>query len=323
MPPRWLRSAHLQSILPSLALRRGGVERRAATLLARSREVLLDCGEDVRLQAFVARAEGGNGRVVVLLHGWEGSAASLYILSLGQDLLAAGYDVVRLNLRDHGDTHHLNREIFHSCRLPEVVGALHALQSHCEGRALALVGFSLGGNFFLRAAAHAGRPAAQPPLEIAHTIAISPVLDPAVTLEALERGLFIYRRYFVTKWSRSLRRKQRAWPGHYDFATLLRKPQLRNMTAELVARHTSYPGLAHYLDGYAITGDCLASLASPAVILTADDDPIIPALDLARLARNPRLRVVRTRHGGHTGFVERVSGGSWANGFVLRELARP
>ena len=39
-----------------------------------------------------------------------------------------GFDVVRLNLRDHGETHHLNRDLFHSCRLPEVVGAVRALQ---------------------------------------------------------------------------------------------------------------------------------------------------------------------------------------------------
>ena len=58
-------------------------------------------------------------RLAVLLHGWEGSAASLYILSLAQRLFDHGYEVLRLNLRDHGDTYHLNRELFHSCRLPE------------------------------------------------------------------------------------------------------------------------------------------------------------------------------------------------------------
>ena len=39
---------------------------------------------------------------------------------------------LRLNLRDHGTTHHLNRELFHSCRLPEVVGAIQALARRFE-----------------------------------------------------------------------------------------------------------------------------------------------------------------------------------------------
>ncbi|MFO1426634.1 MAG: alpha/beta fold hydrolase [Steroidobacteraceae bacterium] len=254
--------------------------------------------------------------LVVLLHGWEGSAESLYVLSLGQSLLAAGYEVVRLNLRDHGDTHHLNRELFHSCRLPEVVGALGALQRRFAGLPAALAGFSLGGNFMLRAAAEAPRAG----LEVAQVIAVSPVLDPASTLDALEDGLPLYSRYFILKWTRSLRRKQLAWPGEYDFGPLLRGRSLRRMTEELVLRHAGYPDLHTYLAGYAITGERLAALTMPATLVTALDDPIIPSQDLARLAAVPQLRVVVTRHGGHCGFVEQLGARSWIDGFVLREL---
>jgi len=59
--------------------------------------------------------------------------------------------VLRLNLRDHGDTQALNIGLFHSCRLGEVVGAVRSLQHQHPRRELSLVGFSLGGNFGLRA----------------------------------------------------------------------------------------------------------------------------------------------------------------------------
>ena len=121
LPPRWLRNRHLQSILPSLPARRRWVMPRTAALRAASQEILLDCGDSVRLQCFHADpARCGItrvGRVAVLVHGWEGNAEALYILSLAQQLFDRGFDVVRLNLRDHGDTHHLNRELFHSCLL--------------------------------------------------------------------------------------------------------------------------------------------------------------------------------------------------------------
>src|SRR5450755_4468569 len=139
-PPRWLRNRHLQSILPSLPARRRWIMPRTATLRAASQEILLDCGDGVRLQCFhsdparcgIARA----ARVAVLVHGWEGNAEALYILSLAQQLFDLGFDVVRLNLRDHGDTHHLNRELFHSCRLPEVLGAIRRLQGIFAGKPL-------------------------------------------------------------------------------------------------------------------------------------------------------------------------------------------
>ena len=167
---------------------------------------------------------------MVLLHGWEGSAESLYVLSLAQLLFEQRFEVVRLNLRDHGDTHHLNRELFHSCRLPEVIGAVRALQQQLRGRPLQLVGFSLGGNFMLRVAAQAREAG----LDLARVIAVSPVLEPAETLLALKRGLPGYQRYFVCKWLRSLRKKQAAWPGCYDFSELSRMRDLETMTAELV-----------------------------------------------------------------------------------------
>jgi uncharacterized protein len=315
-PSRWLRNPHLQSMLASTAWRRGRVLRGAAALQAVEREVLLDCGAGVRLQCFISSPAHGSGRPVVLLHGWEGSAESMYVLSLARLLYERQFDVVRLNLRDHGETHHLNRELFHSCRLPEVIGAVQALHSQFPGRPLQLVGFSLGGNFLLRVAAQA-RAAA---LDLARVIAVSPVLEPVETLEALQRGMPGYERYFVRKWLRSLHKKQAAWPGSYDFRELARMRDLKRMTAELVRSHTDFETLDDYLNGYAITGARLAGLEVPASIMIALDDPLIPAAGLARLARPARLSLTVSRYGGHCGFFENLRSPSWMERRILALL---
>ena len=317
-PARWLRNHHLQSMLASTAWRRGEVCARAAPLTAAAEELLLDCGDGVRLQCLLSRPPPQCARTpVLLLHGWEGSADSLYVLSLAQRLFAQGFEVARLNLRDHGETHHLNRELFHSCRLPEVVGAVGTLQrQHLQGRALQLVGFSLGGNFTLRVAAQAR--AAE--LNLAQAIAVSPVLDPGETLLALQRGFPGYELYFVRKWLRSLRKKQLAWPDTYDFRELARMRDLRNMTAGLVRQYTEFASLEDYLNGYAITGARLATLEVRASILTSLDDPIIPAGGLTRLARPPALSVTLARYGGHCGFFERLRGPTWLERRIVTQL---
>jgi predicted alpha/beta-fold hydrolase len=312
-PARWLRNHHLQSMLASTDWRRGRVMRQAAPLTAAAREVLLDCGEGVRLQCFISTPAHSVGTPVVLLHGWEGSATSLYVLSLARQLFERRCEVVRLNLRDHGDTHHLNHELFHSCRLPEVVGAVAALQRLLGGRPLQLIGFSLGGNFMLRVAAQA----AAAGLDLTRVIAVSPVLDPVATLAALQRGMPGYERYFVRKWLRSLRRKQAAWPDTYDFAQLARLRDLKLMTAELVRSYTDFPTLDDYLNGYAITGERLALLSVPASILTSLDDPIIPATGLTQLARPPALSLTVTRYGGHCGFFDHLRGPTWLERRIL------
>jgi len=318
-PPRWLANPHLQSILPSWGPRRALVARRAAGLLAASRDVIVDCGDGVRLLGHHAPQPGGARELVLLIHGWEGSSESQYMLSVASCLHARGFEVFRLNLRDHGPSHHLNEELFHSCRIAEVVGAVRSVQSLYPGRALSLVGYSLGGNFALRVAVRT-RAAG---IRLRQVIAVCPVLDPVHTLASLEEGLWIYRQYFVLKWRKSLRKKRGAWPHVYVLDDLLNSRDLTNLTEQLVLKYTEFPDLATYLNGYAIVGEALAGLDVPSRIITALDDPIIPAADLARLAPSPALKISAQAHGGHCGFLDALGGPSWADREILRLLSSP
>jgi predicted alpha/beta-fold hydrolase len=320
-PPAWLANRHLQSILPSFPLRRPAVEWRARAVRAASRPLVLDCGDGVRLLGWHAEpppeAVRGPPRLAVLMHGWEGSADSLYLLSLAQLLFARGISVIRLNQRDHGGTHALNRELFHSCRLPEVVGAVARVQALYPAHRLLLAGYSLGGNFCLRVGARA----AGAGIRIARIVAVCPVLDPATTLDALENGPAVYRNFFLHKWRRSLKLKQAAWPGDYDFGEMIRDPSLTAMTERMVLRYTDFPDLATYLRGYSITGSVLESLATPAHLLTSEDDPMILARDLGRIARTTSLEVTVTPQGGHCGYVDAIGGPSWIDRRIADELA--
>src|SRR5690606_24414427 len=100
-PPRWLRNAHLQSMLSSSKLRL----RRGQALLAAThavhRELIVDGGDGVRLQAWHSAVEHRPARgMALLLHGWEGSAESSYMRMTAARMLGQGFDVVRLNFRD-------------------------------------------------------------------------------------------------------------------------------------------------------------------------------------------------------------------------------
>lgn len=318
-PPWWLRNAHVQSIVPSLPLRRALVRRRWARFRADTRPVILECGEQVRLLAQHTPAlQPDPVGAVVMLHGWEGDADANYMLALTRRLLLKGFEILRLNLRDHGGTQDLNPGLFHSCRLPEIAGAVGRAKQMFDGLPLHLAGFSLGGNFLLRVAADAPRSG----LKLASVVAISPVLEPRATLEAIESGPGVYRRYFVRKWSASLRAKQRAWPDLYQFGDLRRFVSLRQMTAELVARYTGFGSLEEYLDGYSITGRRLAALEVPATIITAADDPIVPVADLKRVAASAGLQARVTPRGGHCGFLTGLRGDTWAEDAVVGHLTR-
>ncbi len=198
-----------------------------------------------------------------------------------------------------------------------MTGALRAIAARCGAQPLYLAGFSLGGNFLLRACAEPALPAT-----VRGVVAISPVLEPRHTLDALELGWPLYHSYFVHHWSRSLQRKQRDWPDDYDFAELARTRSLRLMTDGLVRKHTEFADSACYLDGYAITGARLQTLGVPARILIADDDPMIPPADLARLAPTRYLHITRTERGGHCGFLSRVLAPAFSDRYTSEQFAQ-
>lgn len=316
-PPPGLRNAHLQSLLSRLPWHGRSVARRAAGLIACAERLTLDCGDDVRLAGFLSRATGKARGLVILLHGWEGCADSSYILSAGAGLHAAGFDVFRLNLRDHGDTHGLNEELFHSCRIDEVVNAVARLQQILEPARLVLVGQSLGGNFAVRVAVRG--PGRQ--IDIDRVLAVGPVLNPVSTMRALEEGLWIYRHYFLRRWRQSLYRKAALFPSLYEFGDLSRFSTLTETTEFFVRHYTDFGSLDAYLNGYAITGDRLQDLSVSCRLILAGDDPVIPAADVAVLARPEALEIDITEHGGHCGFVEDFGMTSWVDRQILEDLS--
>lgn len=321
-PPAGLRNRHVQSLLSSSAIRRRVVRRRSMALRAAEQTWVLDGGDGIRLQGFYsAQAARGSDAVaarglVVLLHGWEGSVNSNYILSNGARLYQAGFDVFRLNFRDHGETHHLNPGIFHSCRIDEVVHALADLQRRREGQPWCLAGYSLGGNFALRVALRAEREG----LRLQQVVSVCPVIDPAKAMQAMEQGLRFYERYFERKWSRSLRSKQRSFPDLYGAGDWSNIRGLRQRTHFLATRYAGFDSADSYFAGYSVAGDRLLPLNIPTTILTSADDPVVPVAEFRNLPANPRLEILVTRYGGHCGFLKNWKLESMAEDLILDRM---
>lgn len=301
-PPWPLTSGHLQTMLSSSGVRRRLLPRAAWTVQQDAQPMMVDGGDGVRLTgAYTAQRTRPQARgVAVLFHGWEGSLDSTYVLQTGSRLLADGWDVFRLNFRDHGDSHTLNEALFHSCRIGEVVHALGDIAQRWPTRPMALAGFSLGGNFALRVALAA--PAAGIPLSYA--LAVCPIIDPSEGLFSLEESApWFYQAYFMRKWRQSLRAKQAAFPQREYFELAELKQNLRGLTEALVLRHTDFGSLQAYLDGYSVAGRALLALQVPATILTARDDPVIPVDAFEKLELPSHVELDIAEFGGHCGFI--------------------
>jgi len=321
-PSLWLRSPHLQSLLASSPLRRA----RGAILLRRcgaiQKPYIVDGGDGVRLEGVHSRMPDVEPRgLALLLHGWEGSVESSYMRLTAAHLLGAGFEVFRLNFRDHGDTHHLNQALFHSNRIDEVVHAACDVAERFiagSGRPMVAAGYSLGGNFALRLALRA-RAAGLP---LARVAAVCPLLDPGVTMTRMEEGLPFYIRYFERKWRESLRRKRDRFPDYYDFDDRILRLRMRELTRWMVERHTDFDTLDAYFNGYSVAGDRLAALDVPADLLTSEDDPVIPVNEFHDLSLPPTATIEIASRGGHCGFLESIRLDGYAERWVAARLAQ-
>lgn len=293
-----LRNPHVQTILASLKFRACGEN----PLRTHSETVLVDGGRGIRLIGHRTAQPRGTGRgLAILLHGWEGSSESTYMLTTGRRLFLGGYDVFRLNLRDHGGSHQLNKGVFHSARIEEVFTAVLNIAAQSGGRPCHLIGFSLGGNFSLRIAlrllpGQAGL--------LRNIVSVSPVLDPLKATHAIDGGFFVYRDYFVKKWKRSLAAKQSLFPGLYNFDDVMGLKSCMAITERVIPRYTPYRDVNEYFRTYRLAGADFSRLSVPVTILAAEDDPVIPVDDFIALRENERLRVRIERYGGHCGFLQ-------------------
>ena len=310
-PPLFLKNAHLQTILASSKLRTLG----ANIMRHVARQEIIETAEGIKLLGYLSVQNGDQAKgLVILLHGWEGSTDSTYLLRCGRSLYANGYDIFRLNFRDHGDSHHLNKGIFYAVLLEEIYQAVIQAAGFSNGRPVFLVGFSLGGNFVLRIL----KKCVNVPIKnLCHAVSISPVLNPQKSTAKIDRITYI-RKYFLAKWRRSLIKKQALFPDLYDFADVIGVKTIQALTDALLEKYSDFPTAQAYFDAYSVMGPAIADIHTPTTIVTAQDDPIIPIEDFYDLELNKHIRLVVHPHGGHNGFITGFKLQSWYENMIIR-----
>ena len=144
----------------------------------------------------------------MLVHGLEGSSDSRYIQGLTMRAWAAGCNVVRMNMRNCGDTDALTPTLYHSGLSGDVGAVVRHYPKQFGLERVALVGYSMGGNLVLKLAGELGERA---PLCAVATVC--PAIDLAAGSDALHEPVNrVYEWHFLRRLMRRFRRKARCFP---------------------------------------------------------------------------------------------------------------
>lgn len=248
---------------------------------------------------------------VFLLHGLEGSAHSCYVQGLLAQLGQRGLRAVALNFRSCArDLPNLGRNIpnrgprlYHSGETADFDHLVKSLVAAEPGVVHAAIGISLGGNVLLK---WLGENPGQTHLAAAATISVPYDLEAGA--RKLEKGL---GPFYTATFLRGLRRKTRQLlhrhPEAADRFDAQRMRSARTFFAfddAVTAPLHGFRSANHYYDTSSSL-NWVARITTPTLCLSAEDDPFLPSSVLDRVVANASgaVRLLATRHGGHTGFI--------------------
>lgn len=304
-PRRLLRNGHVQTLAGNFLPR--------ANLLPQPEEQLFQVEEGVQVLCHCHWQPQPERRgTVVIVHGLEGSSLSQYVIGTGSKAWAAGMNVIRMNMRNCGDTERLTPTLYHSGLSNDVSAVLQTLVEQKRLQRIAAVGYSMGGNLVLKMAGEWGVDA---PPELKAVAAVSPAADLGPSADAMHRPAnWIYEWKFLISLMRRYKRKAALFPDIYKRAP--RFPRSIREFDDLITAH--YCGFAGAQDYYtrAAAARVLDRIAIPAMVIHAKDDPFIRLLPETRskMLANRKITFLETDHGGHCAFLAQPNGydGRWA-----------
>ena len=261
---------------------------------------------------------------LVALHGLNGSSEAHYMRGLAAKAFARGTNVVRLNQRNCGDTERLSAGLFHSGLTADAAHVIDELIAVDGLSALAVAGYSLGGNLALKLAGEYGDRA---PRAVRAVAAVSPIIEIGECVTALERRAnLLYQWNFVRDLKRRMRRKDRFRPGLFDLKKLRDIRTVREFDEAYTAPYFGFKDAEDYY--YRASAMRIVDrIRLPALVIAAEDDPFVPSRPFRdpMVTGNPHVLLLICEHGGHCGFVGPAAGdddGYWAERQIVEFVER-
>ncbi len=237
---------------------------------------------------------------VLLMHGLGGTTRSGYLRTGAERVASSDHPVLALDHRGSGEENEQSTRPYMAGNTADVEDAIAWLRERAGLRRLFAVGYSISGNTLLKFLSQ--RPAEPPELSVA--------VCPPIDLDACSHDLRRPRSKGYDLWVlRSCRRwiptlTGNAPQGSYHVPRLT---GLRYFDEHYIARVWDFESLSHYY-ATASAATTLHRVASPAVVLHSNDDPIVSHKTLDTVPRSPWVQVEIIRGGGHLGFLARRPG---------------
>ncbi|WP_372370115.1 YheT family hydrolase [Candidatus Uabimicrobium sp. HlEnr_7] len=233
---------------------------------------------------------------ILLVHGFEGSSVSKYMLRMAKKGLQRGFNIHRMNLRSCGGS-------IRSCALPYHAGlwndVLQVAKQVKVGRRMFVVGYSLGGNLVLKMA---GELQQKLPNYITAIASVSAPIDLEETLDWLMQKK-MYHNKFLSYIVKNYKRKKRIHPQTFPDLNGL-PSSLMEFDERIICQIYGFKNAKDYYT-QSSCGSVIQNITAPTLIIYSKDDPIIPHTSYSSLhqQKNENIELLSSCSGGHVAFI--------------------
>lgn len=262
----------------------------------------------------------GSQKLVLALHGLEGSSGSQYIRGITRIFNDHHWDVVALNFRSCSGEPNRQRQMYHSGETTDLDFVLKTIIGRKNYEQVALVGFSLGGNVALK---YAGEQAKALAPEVKKVVGVSvPMELQSCSYKIENRRNYVYIKNFMNSLKAKFRLKAHLYPD-LDADKIYQARGFSDFDEFFTAPVHGFSGAEDYWSR-ASSRQYLPRIAVPTLIISALDDSFLSeqAFPFEEVDQNEYLHLLAPRFGGHVGFAQRhPKGYYWTEERILAFVA--
>ncbi len=305
-PSFLLKNGHLSTIYTALYRRAPELSYRRITIPTGDGDFLdLDLSFPGTEVVSTPERSTGVSRVVVLLHGLEGSAEAHYIRGMAASIHARLLcPTVSVNFRGCSGRPNLTERSYHSGATEDLQEVIRWVEGYFPGAGIALVGFSLGGNVTLKYLGEGIRRSS-----VAGGVAVSVPCDLTGSARVLSRAINqIYMRRFMKDLVWKLELKNRTLGTRFDIAAFRRMKTFAEFDGAYTAPIHGYISAEDYWQRCS-SRQFMHGIDVPTLLINARNDPFLSESCLPReiAAQSEAFFLEIPEFGGHVGFLNSLT----------------
>ncbi len=252
----------------------------------------------------------GSSKLIIIIHGLEGSSSSKYVTAMSHISNERGYDVAAVNLRGCSGETNRNLYSYHSGKTDDLAEIINYLDHATHYDSYHIVGYSLGGNLLLK---YLGEQRGDYSSKLKSGIGVSVPCDLKGSSETIAK---FWNMVYMQRFLISLKKK-----------TLIKIDQFPDvgLNKEAILNCKNFLDFDNYFtapvngfedaEDYWKKNSCkqfLGGIKTPSLLITSVDDPFLSpsCIPIQEAKENNFFHLEVTNYGGHVGYNSNFENGS-------------